>query len=442
MILMKRNILLIVLDAARYDIFTEEISPYIWGLAEEGVRFTNYYSTASWSLPAHASMFTGLHVREHGVEYQNMMLHPQVPTLAEELKREGYQTVGFCNNPWVSPATGLDRGFDQFYGIWHKAFLGKMASQRFSQKTKSRVKAVMEFARYRDYVDSGASRTLKKIKGWMKKEYHEDNPYFMFINFMETHGKLKPPEPYRSRFYRGLMPWDKLEQDFRKTISGEIELCSDEWKWIRQLQMGEMAYIDSQMKELIEGILYDTDPMIFIVSDHGDLFGEEDCFLGTWAGHKYSLHPTLLHVPFMIAGSSHANNPIFEGLVQHNDLFSMILDVGVMGWVRYPSRKAFGFAEHTNPKLFIEQFQESVKPLSDSTYIDKLLQNLIAIFDTEGNQLTMSDKYGKHSNMPSIASWESMIEPWKSKRKAPPPPTGIELEFDEAEKLMLNLGLF
>ena len=68
-----RDIVLIVLDACRHDQISPEVCPFIWSLGEKGTLFDNYFSCASWSLPAHTSMFTGLHVREHGVEYENMI---------------------------------------------------------------------------------------------------------------------------------------------------------------------------------------------------------------------------------------------------------------------------------------------------------------------------------------------------------------------------------
>ena len=345
--------------------------------------------------------------------------------------------MGFSNNPWVGPATGLDRGFDQFYGVWHKAFVGKEASKRFSPKVKKRIKSVMEFARYRDYVDSGGARTNKKVRDWFKNDRHPGNPYFIFINYMETHGTLKPPEPYRSRFYECDTPWEKLTQDFRKTISGEVSLSDEEWECIKQLQRGELAYIDSVVEDLVTNIL-PGDPFVIVTADHGDLFGEEDPFLGRWAGHKYSLHRKLLHVPFVLYGLGKIN---YKGkLFQHVDLFQTLIDL-TRGYFTVSQFHRYGFAEHTNPRLFLEQFQDTVKPIRDGTQREKLLQHLMATFTVKG-QLIYSDRYGYSGE--DTEEMRSVMDHYIGPEvmEAPPPPTGSKLEFDEAERIMLNLGLF
>ena len=110
-----RNVLLIVWDTVRpsnlslhgYD---RPTTPNLDGLAGRGVRFDLAFSSSSWTLPSHASMFTGRWPHELGVDWKSP-LRDDVPTLAEYLSSHGYDTAGFAANlDYCSRETGLGRG--------------------------------------------------------------------------------------------------------------------------------------------------------------------------------------------------------------------------------------------------------------------------------------------------------------------------------------------
>ncbi|MEO1443881.1 MAG: sulfatase-like hydrolase/transferase, partial [Chloroflexota bacterium] len=115
------DVLLIILDTQRRDRLStyghaRETSPSLTRLAETATVFDRAVAPAQWTIPAHASMFTGQYVGTHGVTEASHSLSGAYPTLAEILQVEGYRTVGFCNNPLVGLLdNGLSRGFDHFY---------------------------------------------------------------------------------------------------------------------------------------------------------------------------------------------------------------------------------------------------------------------------------------------------------------------------------------
>src|ERR1700733_12720902 len=79
-----------------------------------GVRFDLAFSTSSWTLPAHASLFTGRWPHDLGVDWKSP-LRDDVPTLAEYLAAHGYDTAGFAANlDFCSRETGLARRFTQY----------------------------------------------------------------------------------------------------------------------------------------------------------------------------------------------------------------------------------------------------------------------------------------------------------------------------------------
>jgi arylsulfatase A-like enzyme len=113
----------VVLDTVRADHtgpggYGRATTPRLSALAAEGVTFERAYSTASWTLPAHASMFTGRSPTRHGCHDQTLRLGEALPTVAERLSEAGYMTALLSSNPWVSADTGLGRGFGHILDAW------------------------------------------------------------------------------------------------------------------------------------------------------------------------------------------------------------------------------------------------------------------------------------------------------------------------------------
>ncbi|MFQ5437188.1 MAG: sulfatase-like hydrolase/transferase, partial [Anaerolineae bacterium] len=107
------DIIFVVLDTQRADRLgcygrQKAITPNIDQFAQKGTLFTQAVSPAQWTIPSHASFFTGLYPTVHQVTQSDHSLSPELPHLAETLRDSGYQTVGFCNNPLVGI---LNNGF-------------------------------------------------------------------------------------------------------------------------------------------------------------------------------------------------------------------------------------------------------------------------------------------------------------------------------------------
>ena len=117
----KPNIVLIVLDTHRADRlgcygYGRNTSPNLDAFAAKSTLFEKAISPAQWTIPSHASMFSGVYPAIHRAIQASDALDPQFRTLAEYLQSDGYQTVGFCNNPLVGVLNnGFRRGFQQFF---------------------------------------------------------------------------------------------------------------------------------------------------------------------------------------------------------------------------------------------------------------------------------------------------------------------------------------
>ena len=102
----KPDILFIVLDTQRADRLgcyghKRRLTPNLDRFARQGVQFMQGIAPAQWTIPSHASMFTGLYPTAHQVTQSNSSLSWDEPVLAEQLEAAGYETVAFCNNPLV-----------------------------------------------------------------------------------------------------------------------------------------------------------------------------------------------------------------------------------------------------------------------------------------------------------------------------------------------------
>ena len=91
------------------------ITPHLDQFAAAGARFQQGVAPAQWTIPSHASMFTGLYPTAHGVTQSKPGIEQGTPHVAELLHASGYETVGFATTPGWRPNNGFKRGFETFY---------------------------------------------------------------------------------------------------------------------------------------------------------------------------------------------------------------------------------------------------------------------------------------------------------------------------------------
>ncbi len=318
-----KNVVLIVLDTVRagslslygYD---RETTPNLARWAARGVRFDRAYSTAPWTAPSHASMFTGKWSRQLSVGW-NRPLDGTSPTLAEFLGERGYATAGFvANTTYCSYETGLDRGFAHYedYDVTPGAVL---LCSSVVQRTLNFLYTHPSLARRLGQTESigsprkTASRINKDFLNWLDRQ--DDRPFFAFLNFFDVHHPYFPPEPIEGLPFGGkpesfddywmLKTWwdyDKLRLDPR-----DVAVARDAYDHC-------IAYLDREIGRLFEdferrGILENT--LIIVTSDHGEHLGERQLF-----GHGCSVYLPELHVPLLviepggIAGGSVVKEPV------------------------------------------------------------------------------------------------------------------------------------
>jgi arylsulfatase A-like enzyme len=343
------NILLIVLDATRADACscygTERLTtPNLDRLASEGVLFEQAISAAPWTLPAIASILTGLYPSQTGV-YQKRLLSSEFATLGELLSRNAYATFSISDNAWLSTEFGLVRGFNVVHKLWQR-FQAKediTLANLTRESSKSIYVAALRLilrgnvikntvnlvhSRLRDRGRETARRTMRAFAGWI----HEGRePWFALVHYLGAHLPYESPAEWVDRFAHDrkqaqrLSRADLFRMAYRHIAGSEVLSESDLRTW-HDLYLAAVGYQDSNLGGLID-LLKQTgqydDTCIIVVADHGENLGEHGLL-----GHQYCLYDTLIRVPLVVRYPAiFSPGERVSHQVQTLDLFKTILDL-------------------------------------------------------------------------------------------------------------------
>jgi arylsulfatase A-like enzyme len=319
------NIVFVVLDTCRADHFSgygypKPTTPHIDAFMNDAVRFTHAVTPSPWTLPSHASMFTGLYPRSHGASSKHFSLDSGFLTVAEVLQASGYATVGFSANPMVGSVTNLDQGFDAFDEVWRNEGREGLLLVKWVSSAMGKVK------------DKGARKINRHVREWLATRPDTSGPFFMFINFLETHGPYSPPREFRDRFVdkdrEGPLPKsvDIYSARFVEYLTGKRDLSGRELSDLRAMYDAELAYLDTRIGELLDILrrygLFETS-LIIMVSDHGENLGEH-----RMVDHQLCVYDTLLLVPLAIRYPPVFPTPArVDATVQLTSLFPTIMDI-------------------------------------------------------------------------------------------------------------------
>ncbi len=290
------DVLLIIVDTLRSDHlsaygYSRQTSPAIDALAAEGVLFENSFSTSSYTLPSHVSILTGQRPRDHQVEWDTSHRWPATPqTLPQLLQTRGYRTGAFSANTFFfTREHGFGAGFIHFEDFFHSladmawrtaygAIATRLVRPRLGWEDLPARKRAAE-------VSAAASRWIQSDAG---------RPFFVTLNYMDTHDPYLPPEPYRSRFSQKPGPRGLINSKRHIPRS----LTPDELQGELDAYDGAIAYVDDQVSRLLAGVnaMGRSRPLLVVLtSDHGEEFGEHGGFL-----HQRHLYREVIQVPLIV----------------------------------------------------------------------------------------------------------------------------------------------
>lgn len=306
------NVLLITLDTVRAESlslhgYSRPTSPQLERLAKSGVVFERAVSTSSWTLPSHASMFTGLYLYELP-EFASTLADADGDrpadnsglALPKALSNLGYVTAGFvANYRGCGHEAGFDRGFAHFEDypisltqIILTSGLGRLVIRR----PLSLALQALGIEKHHASEGKNAAALNHDFLRWLSQQ--KNRPFFAFLNYFDAHSPYMPPRPFDVKF--GPRPKTispvKVNQAARaldaRDSNKEIQAQIDAYE-------GSIAYLDDQLGQLFDelnrrGVLDNT--LVIITSDHGEEFGDHGFF-----GHAYTVNWLAVHVPLLIS---------------------------------------------------------------------------------------------------------------------------------------------
>lgn len=277
------NVVLITLDSFRADhlgaLAGGTLTPNLDALAGEGLLFTQAVTTAPLSGPAHASMFTGMGVLEHGLTSNGAAV--RVPTVVEKVRAAGYRTGAFLGAQVIDRDSGLHIGFQHYDDRW--GFVQRLGW----------LPAVAELKLPADPPRRSGSETVDRALDWLGEA---STPAFMWVHLYDAHAPYAPP----AEFLPSNAALDEARRMDREDMGrrGDLGLIGNRPRSrVREqtlLYSASLRWVDALVGRLVKRLPADT--IVIVAADHGENLGEH----GDYFSHGANVWESAIDVPVIV----------------------------------------------------------------------------------------------------------------------------------------------
>lgn len=304
------NVVLVTLDTLRADSlgsygYRRDTSPFLDRLAAEGIRLTHAYSVSSWTVPAMASLFTGVLPATHGVSHglvtQDGIVGQEVlaedfQLLAETLQRAGYRTYGVAASAHLDRRFGFAQGFDRFENVGF----------------------------------SNAPKALRALAAMAGEIVEGEDPYFLWLHLFDPHDPYKPRQPWIRDYFP--QPGELRQSGFssprelRNDLAGVGRAAGESFdrvvEFARAVYDSEINFTDRAVRRAFGILEVSPADLVLVTSDHGEEFLEHRDF-----GHAGTLFEEQVRVPMIVRlpNLAHAGK-VIEAPVSLLDVLPSIVD--------------------------------------------------------------------------------------------------------------------
>lgn len=263
-----RHVLLVSIDTLRADA-VETLAAgdaSVAALLARAAVFDDAVSPASWTLPAHASLFTGRYPDAHGAVHPATRLPPELPTLAAVLRARGHATVAFTGGGYIDPHYGLGAGFDT-YAV--------------------DVRDPRRAARGEGHLG------LARAAAWLQARPADAAPFLLFAHTFAVHDFFQPgvcAPPAGAGRPRGV-----------DCLRGQARCADADWARLRACYAEAVAASGRELGDLLRALDargLSSETLVVLTSDHGEGFEPARRRLH----HGGRLEADVLRVPLVIAG--------------------------------------------------------------------------------------------------------------------------------------------
>jgi len=298
-----RVYVMLVLDTMRLDHtslygYERHTTPELEKLARQGMVYLNAYSTSSWTLPAHVSLFSGKDPLGHRVSEPEDRIPGDYSLLAEIFQNQGFVTAAFTGGGFVDGQYGFHRGFQVYSNLPGRVF----------------------------HLNS-AEMVLNHFKNYAQRFWGED--LFVFLHTYQVHAPYKCPPGLVRHFNKDLGVNLKGPGNFIRDKKTGIfkDIGEENRKTLVDLYDTSIYYTD---KSLIGGMVrflkdkgvYESS-MITVLSDHGEEFYDH----GSWE-HGHTLYNELVRIPLVMKYPDNQKTGKENALASITDIAGLILDAG------------------------------------------------------------------------------------------------------------------
>lgn len=307
------HVLLISIDTLRADHLgsygdPDQVTPNLDRLAAEGAAFRHAITSSPWTLPAVASLFTGLYPRHHGAgaitNRRDPLGRSALPdgswTLARALGERGYRTHAIVTNPYLALRYGFGQGFDSYENV-------TIESEAFLALAQTTVVRLLHWARPDLIIGDRGDTVSARAVRWLDR-VDTRRPFFLWVHYVDPHPPYSRPGATRHKSFRtdSLLAPPALNggeltvtsPDVARLRSGEIRLSAAQKAAVQALYRAEVAQVDSAVGTVLEaldrrGLRERT--LVVCVADHGEEFWEHG-----GVEHGHTVYDELLRVPLMM----------------------------------------------------------------------------------------------------------------------------------------------
>jgi arylsulfatase A-like enzyme len=254
--------------------------PALDAFAEKSIRLVNAYSTASWTLPAHASLLTGLYPDRHGANKDRRALGIGVSTVAEALRSRGYETVAFTGGGFLHAAHGFSQGFDRYD----------------EHLTKGAEAAAIRLPREGRPPTFGGEDLFARAIAFVSERPLDAGPLFLFLHTYSVHNYYRLSEWALARFGESI---EVEASKYFACLQGRRHCSPQDWERIEAIYRVEVEHFEAGFGRLVAALerakLWDRS-VVFLLSDHGEGFDAEHGRIH----HGGRLHADQLHIPLVV----------------------------------------------------------------------------------------------------------------------------------------------
>jgi len=289
------NVLLISIDTLRADRlgcygYDRPTSPALDALARDGTLFEKVVATSPWTVPSHASIFTGRFPHAHGVVSERDRLADDIPVLAELLRARGMRTAAVVQTTWLSKAQGFARGFDSFQQIPDHAEGGVLVTR-------------------------GGEAFLRAFS---------TQPFFLFLHYYDVHSEYRPRPRYEEQFAAGYDgPVDGTAMQLQEIRERYLVLSPRDREHLSSLYDAEIRQLDDALAGLfatLDELGVRDETLVVVTSDHGEEFLEHGNVL-----HGRTMYREVLDVPLIVTGPGVPRGERVASLASLADVLPTIL---------------------------------------------------------------------------------------------------------------------